>query len=381
MADANILMIDEPSLGLAPVLADEVYAQIARIHQTGMTILLVEENFSRIKDLADHLTLMENGAVRAAGTVAHVLSDPPSRRPTWGGLVNLALQTLVSTIVQGSILALITIGMSLVYGTLRVLNMAQGVMVMVGGMAAYVFVAEWGLPVWASLLFAAVVAFALGVLTFYSAVRPLVGRLGIDFEMTAFISTFAIATIVQSIVLAMFGPRQKPFPELVSGRVDLVAGVSITYHSILMAVVAVTVLVALGAFLARSRYGLAITAVAQNIDAARLMGIPASAVYVLTIGIAAALAGIAGVLLAPVYFVYPNAGDLPLLQAMIVAIFAGLGSIRGTIIAAYIIGFVQAAVSIYWSSTFALPVLYAFILVVLLVRPWGIDGKPQEARL
>jgi len=137
----------------------------------------------------------------------------------------------------------------------------------------------------------------------------------------------------------------------------------------------------LGMFLTRSRYGLAIIAVAQNIDAARLLGIPATRVYVLTIGIAAALAGVAGVLLAPVYFVYPNAGDLPLLQAMIVAIFAGLGSVRGTIIAAYIIGFVQAAVSIFWSSTYSLPVLYAVILVVLLVRPWGIDGKPQEARL
>ncbi len=295
--------------------------------------------------------------------------------------MNLVLQTLVSTIVQGSILALITIGMSLVYGTLRVLNMAQGVMVMVGGMAAYVFVAQWGLPVWASLVFAAAVAFALGALTYYAAVRPLLGRPGIDFEMTAFISTFAIATIVQSIVLAVFGPRQKPFPELISGRLDLMSGVSITYHSMLMAVVAVVALLGLGVFLTRSRYGLAITAVAQNIDAARLLGIPATRVYVITIGIAAALAGIAGVLLAPVYFVYPNAGDLPLLQAMIVAIFAGLGSVRGTIIAAYIIGFVQAAVSIFWSSTYSLPVLYAVILVVLLVRPWGIDGKPQEARL
>jgi branched-subunit amino acid ABC-type transport system permease component len=295
--------------------------------------------------------------------------------------VSLVLQTLVSTIVQGSILALITIGMSLVYGTLRVLNMAQGVMVMVGGMAAYVFVAQWGLPVWASLVFAAVVAFALGALTYLTAVRPLLGRPGIDFEMTAFISTFAIATIVQSIVLAVFGPRQKPFPELISGRLDLMSGVSITYHSMLMAAVAVIALLGLGMFLTRSRYGLAIIAVAQNIDAARLLGIPATRVYVLTIGIAAALAGVAGVLLAPVYFVYPNAGDLPLLQAMIVAIFAGLGSVRGTIIAAYIIGFVQAAVSIFWSSTYSLPVLYAVILVVLLVRPWGIDGKPQEARL
>jgi branched-chain amino acid transport system permease protein len=295
--------------------------------------------------------------------------------------VNLVLQTGVSTLVQGSILALITIGMSLVYGTLRVLNMAQGVMVMVGGMAAWVFVSQWGLPVWASLVFAAAVSFALGVLTYYAAVRPLVGRLGVDFEMTAFISTFAIATIIQSLVLAVFGPRQRPFPELVAGRFDLTSGVSITFHSLLMAAVAIVALVGLGVFLTRSRYGLAITAVAQDIDAARLLGIPATRVYVITIGIAAALAGIAGVLLAPIYFVYPNSGDLPLLQAMIVAIFAGLGSIRGTIVAAYVIGFVQAAVSIFWSSTYALPVLYGVILVVLLVRPWGIDGKPQEARL
>lgn len=76
MAEAKLLMIDEPSLGLAPVLVDEVYAQISRIHRSGMTILLVEENFSRVRDIADHLTLIENGEVRAAGSVEHVLSDP-----------------------------------------------------------------------------------------------------------------------------------------------------------------------------------------------------------------------------------------------------------------------------------------------------------------
>lgn len=295
--------------------------------------------------------------------------------------MNLLLQTLVSTIVQGSMLALITVGMSLIYGTLRVLNMAQGVMVMVGGFAAYTFLEQFGLPVWTSLIFAAAVAFVLGVLSYFVGVLPLVGRRGVDFEMTAFISTFAIATIVQSVVLLIFGPRQKPFPELIAGRFELTDEVSITYHSLLTAVFAIGALLLLGLFLVRSRYGLAITAVAQNLDAARLMGIPTRRVYVVTMGIAAALAGVAGVLLAPVYFVYPNSGDLPLLQALIVAIFAGLGSIRGTIIAAYIIGFIQAAVSIYWSSTYALPVLYAVILVVLIIRPYGIAGKPQEARL
>jgi branched-chain amino acid transport system permease protein len=98
-------------------------------------------------------------------------------------------------------------------------------------------------------------------------------------------------------------------------------------------------------------------------------------------GIAAAMAGVAGVLLAPVYFVSPNAGDLPLLQALIVVIFAGLGSVRGTIYAAFIIGGIQSVVSIYWSSTYALPVLYLVIVLVLSVRPYGIAGKPQEARL
>lgn len=76
MAEAKLLMIDEPSLGLAPVLVDEVYRQIARIGKSGMTILLVEENFSRVRDLADRLTLIENGEVRASGTVHEVLADP-----------------------------------------------------------------------------------------------------------------------------------------------------------------------------------------------------------------------------------------------------------------------------------------------------------------
>jgi branched-chain amino acid transport system permease protein len=295
--------------------------------------------------------------------------------------VNELVQTIVSTLVQGSILALITIGMTLVYGTLRVLNMAQGVMVMLGGFAAYTTLQTAQVPLWLTLLVAAAVTFVLGVATYLIAVRPLLGRIGIDFEMTAFISTFAAATIIQNIILMVYGPRQKPFEPLLPGRIQLTDAVSITWHSLLMCVIAIAALSSLGAFLSRSRYGLAITAVAQNLDAARLMGIPARRVYAITMGIAAAFAGVAGVLLAPVYFISPNAGDLPLLQALIVVIFAGLGSVKGTIYAAYIIGFIQSAVGIYWSTTYALPVLYLVILVVLSVRPYGLAGKPQEARL
>src|SRR5690606_29103299 len=109
----------------------------------------------------------------------------------FGGVrVNLVLQTLVSTVVQGSMLALITIGMSLVYGTLRVLNMAQGVMVMVGGMAAYLAVDGLGVSPWVSIIFAMLATFVLGMATYGIGVSKLIGRAGVDFEMTAFISTF-----------------------------------------------------------------------------------------------------------------------------------------------------------------------------------------------
>lgn len=295
--------------------------------------------------------------------------------------MDLFLQTIVSTITQGSILALISIGMTLVYGTLRVLNMAQGAMVMLGGFAAFTTLQLANVPIWVALIVAILVTFVLGVLTYFVAVKPLLGRVGVDFEMTAFISTFAAATIIQNVVLLIYGPRQKPFDPVIPGLIEITDTVSITWHAVLMNVVAIGSLLLLGLFLARSRYGLAITAVAQNLEAARLMGIPARRIYAVTMGIGAALAGIAGVLLAPIYFVYPNAGDLPLLQSLIVVIFAGLGSVRGTIYAAYIIGFIQSAVSIYWGTAYALPVLYLIILVVLVIRPYGLAGKPQEARL
>lgn len=291
------------------------------------------------------------------------------------------IQLISSTLIQGSLLAIISMGMTLVYGTLKVLNMAQGVLVMIGGFVGYSVVNILQGSPWVGLLAALIVTFCFGVLIYYLSVKPLVGRRGVDFEMTAFISTFALATIMQSLILIAYGPRQKPFPPLIEGSLNLSPSVSISYHQILIGVVGICALASLGIFLSRSRYGLAITAISQNLEAARLMGIPVGRAYVVTMGLAGSLAGLAGVLLAPIYFVSPNAGDLPLLQALIVVIFAGLGSVKGTLYAAYIIGFVSSAVGIFFSSTYSLPVLYAVIVGLLIVRPNGISGRPQEVRL
>ena len=291
------------------------------------------------------------------------------------------LQAVVSGLVTGSIYAVMTVGMTLIYGTLRTLNMTQGAMVMIGGYVAWMVFdgLGWG-PILGGVA-AAVVGFAFGVAIQQVAIRPLIGRRGVDFEMTAFISTFAVAIVLSNVALRIYGARSKAVPPVIHGRLHLLEGISVSWHSVVVAGIAVGTLLALGAFLSRTRYGLAISAVAQQLDAARLMGIPAQRVYNLTMGVSSALAAIAGVLLASIFFVSPNAGDLPLLKALIVAIFGGLGSVRGTILAAYIIGLAEALVSLYLGVKWSLPLLFLSIMIVMLVRPTGLLGKPEEARL
>lgn len=291
------------------------------------------------------------------------------------------LSILVSTVVLGSIYGLVALGMTLIYGILRVLDMSQGSMVMIGGFVGWAVMTSAGLSPVLAILAAFVVTFAFGVLTQVVSVQPLIGRRGTDFEMITFITTFAVAMVLANLALQFFGPRQRNVPELVSGSVHLYESVSLPYQSIVMTLIALAIMVSFALFLNRSRYGIAIRAVAQDLDAARLMGVPIKRVFPLVMGFASAIAGVAGVFLATQYFASPTAGDQPLLLALIVVVFGGLGSLQGAIIAAYVIGFVQAAASVYVSTTWALPLLYIVILVVLVIRPRGIAGRSLEARL
>ncbi|MDA8318795.1 MAG: branched-chain amino acid ABC transporter permease [Actinomycetota bacterium] len=289
---------------------------------------------------------------------------------------------LVTTVILGSIYGLVAIGMTLIYGTLRILDMSQGSMVMVGSFIGWgiLVVAGWN-PIIAIVL-AFIATFGLGTLTQLVSVQPLMKRMNsIDFEMVTFITTFAVAMILSNVALEVLGPQQRNVTPVISGGINVYHGVNLPYQSLTMAIVSVVMMGGLGIFLARTRWGMAIRAVAQDLDAARLMGVPVSKLYPLTMGLASALAGVAGVFLGGLYFAYPSAGDLPLLEALIVVIFGGLGSLPGTVYAAYAIGLIQAIAEVIVGETWSLPILYGVILLVLIFRPYGLLGKPSEARL
>ena len=289
------------------------------------------------------------------------------------------LQAVASGLILGSIYAVMTVGLTLIYGALRTLNMAHGTLTMIGGFVAWIAAVSFGLPSLIGAGAAFVVAFVLGIAIYRLAVAPLIGHR--DFELVGFISTLAVAMIAQNLMLVVFGARNKPVDPLLAGSLPLPFQITVTWHQVLMAIIAIVVLLLLQLFLTRSRHGLAVVAVAQNLDAARLVGVDARRIYAATMGLSAGLAAIAGVLLAPIFFVSPNAGDVPLLKAIIVAIFGGLGSTRGTIVAAFAIGLVEAFASLYLGAKFALPVLFAVVFVALTIRPYGLFGLSQETRL
>jgi branched-subunit amino acid ABC-type transport system permease component len=289
---------------------------------------------------------------------------------------------IANGIVYGSIYGLVAIGMTLIYGTLRILDMSQGSMVMVGGYVGWWAMVTHGINPVLALVMAFVATFALGTVTELVSVQPLISRRKeVDFEMITFITTFAVAIFLTNVALQHFGPFQKNVPTIVGGNLDLYNGVSISYHELTMAAISIVLMAGLGLLLARTRWGLAIRAVAQDLDAARSLAVPVNRLYPATMGLASALAGVGGVFLAALYFASPNAGDLPLLQALIVVVLGGLGSLTGTLYAAYLVGLMQAFCEVEIGTTWTLPILYAAILVVLVIRPNGLKGSPSEARL
>jgi branched-chain amino acid transport system permease protein len=157
--------------------------------------------------------------------------------------------------------------------------------------------------------------------------------------------------------------------------------VLISYQALLIIAVAAVSLALLGLFLRKSRHGLAIQAVSQQMDAARLMGIPSVATFMIVMTISGALAGLAGVLLSPVFFLAPTAGFNPMIKSLVVTIFGGLGSIKGTIWAAYIIGLLESFLQVYFGAGTALPGLFLFMIIILVLRPSGLFGLGEMQRL
>jgi len=287
-------------------------------------------------------------------------------------------QAVYGGILYGSIYGLMAIGLTLIWGSLRMLNMAHGALYIVGGYVAWAALNYLGLPGLPAIALGVIAAALAGLLIQVLLINRLLGRS--SFFNAAMIATVGAAIVIESAALLIFGPRVKQMPPIVSGQFKFL-GVVIQYQGLVIIAVTAVSLVLLSLFLRRTRYGLAIQAVSQQMDAARLMGIPTVLTFMIVATISAGLAGLAGGLLSSVFYLQPTAGYSPLVKALVVTIFGGLGSIKGTIWAAYIIGVLEAFLLVYVGAGAALPGLFLFMILMLIIRPSGLFGLGEMQRL
>lgn len=282
----------------------------------------------------------------------------------------LILQQIINGLLFGGQLALVAIGLTLIWGVTRILNFAHGAMFMLGGYAAYFAYDFTG-----SLLFAipasAIVLFVLGVGTEVGVVRRLRNR--DDTEIAAIIGTFALAVIAENLMRYLFQTNRRSIPGLTSGVWEI-GPIILIKNQVLMFVIALVSLGVLFVVIQYTKLGMAMRAVAQDTETALLMGIRSDRIYALTFGASAALAGLAGLLLADTYSIYPGVGWAPFLFAFIVVIIGGLGSIRGTLIAALFIGVVRSVSITFFTTEQTEMLLFLIMIGILVVRPTGFGG-------
>jgi branched-subunit amino acid ABC-type transport system permease component len=287
------------------------------------------------------------------------------------------VQFLYSALVLASIFSAMAMGLSLVWGGLRMLNMAHGGLIMLGAYTAYFASADLGLHPLLGLVLAIVTVAAVAALLYPLVVRPLIGRQGWDINVI--IATVALALLFSQIVLLLFGPKAKSLPKIADGGFDGPAGLFLSYQTLIMAAVSLLSLAALALFLSRMRYGVALRAVAQNLEGAQLLGLPVGRVYVTTLALSGALAALSGVLLASGFlFIEPTMGLDPMLKSLVIVVLGGLGSIKGTLYAAVAAGLVNSGVSTYVGPEWSLPALFAVVIAVLLLRPTGFFGTSER---
>jgi len=272
---------------------------------------------------------------------------------------------------MGLVYALLALGLTISFGIGRVINFAHGELYMLGAFFTYLAAERVG---YLGGIAVALVAMAIaGVMTDRLVLRPLRNRRASIWA--PFLATLAVSLVVQNGALAVFGPDPYLLSSPYAYEPIVLAGLVITKQDILIAVVAGLATLLLTVFIKRGKYGLAMRAVARDRQTAALMGIDIDRVYILTFGLSAVLAGLAGALVAPKATVDPFMGRMALLKGLSVVILGGLGNIPGAILGGLVLGVAEALGAGFISAAYKDAIGYALMVLVLLFRPEGLLGR------
>ena len=287
-------------------------------------------------------------------------------------------QATVSGLLIGGVYALIALGLNIVFGTMRVINFAQGALLMAGMFMAYWLWALGGVHPYLSPLVTVPVLFGLGYLIQRAIVSPLLARERAREPMSVLLATLGLALVLENLALLFFSADFK----------TVQTDVSLATFKLGSIIVSVPRLVGLGAmaatclglylFFTRTDLGRAVRATGQDREAARLMGINDFRIYGIAYALSAALMGVAAAVLVPFFYVHPGVGTSFLLKVFVIVVLGGIGSMPGAAVGGLLVGMIEGIVGLYVQAAVAQIVLFGVFVAILLARPSGLLGVERR---
>ena len=279
-------------------------------------------------------------------------------------------QSIVSGVLTGSLYAMIAVGLTIVFGVMRIINMAHGEMVMLGMFGAYWGYALWKLDPFASALLWVPLMFVFGM----GVHRFLLRKVIPSGELNTLLYTAGLSLLIANLALLFWTGDYRTINLAYALRPARPFGISVSAPAAIAFAIAIVVSAALYLFLSRTDTGRAIRATAQNPDSAALMGVSVARIDMITFGLGTALAGAAGVLLAPSLYLYPTVGEILIVKCFVIVVLGGLGSVPGAIAGGLLLGLVESLGAVYVSVAYKDTIGFVLFLLVLLFRPAGLFG-------
>jgi branched-chain amino acid transport system permease protein len=286
-------------------------------------------------------------------------------------MVQTAIQSIVDGVCMGAIYALITLGLSLVFGVMNVVNFAHGDFVMVSMYATY-WVAS--LLVWDAVLTPLItfpLLFLIGILIYYAMIRPTLRQ---NYVVQIAV-TVGLQYLLRALAQVFFQAQPKALQSSILTSSFMIGDITILYSKLASAIVSVLVIVIVAIFLNKSWAGRAIRATSDDLDTASLVGVNSQRIYAISFGLGTALTAIAGGLLMTFQQVSPVMGSSFSLLSFVVLTLAGLGSTAGLLISGAIVGSAEALTMAFWDPRARLMVVYLLFILVLWVKPRGLFGR------
>ncbi|MBV8746336.1 MAG: branched-chain amino acid ABC transporter permease [Xanthobacteraceae bacterium] len=285
-------------------------------------------------------------------------------------MVATIAQAVVNGLLIGGIYALVSIGVSLIFGVVKIVNFAQGEFVMIGMYISFFLATNFGIDPLVSLAVSMPTLFVIGVLFQHFLIRRVLG-LG---DMPQIFLTFAVSLLLLNLALLLFTANYRTVETSYSDTAIQIGGIYVAQAKLIAFVVAMLLSALLWLFLRTTDLGKAMRAAAQNRDVAMLMGINPDRVFCVAVGVALALAGAAGSLLMPFYPAYPMVGQVFVLMAFVAVVLGTLGNISGALIASLMMGVAESLGIQFVGADSGLIVVFAMLLLTLALRPSGLFG-------